>query len=632
MTDEPNQLPRLRTGIAGLDRVLQGGLFERSVYIVEGPPGAGKTILGNQMCHYHAAAGQQTVYITLLAESHARMIHHLQGLSFFRSDLVGKLVHYISGFRVLENEGLSALLRVIRDMVVPKKAQLLVMDGLVSAVGSKPSEQEYKKFIHDLQALAALAGCTVLLLVSSDGSTLMRAEDTIVDGIIELSDELTMLRPIRHLQVRKLRGSDHVRGKHTIDIDQRGLSLLPRIEAQLLRLPADARLEPGQERVAFGLPELDNMLSGGLPESSTTMLLGPTGTGKTILGLQFLAAAAARGERSLFFGFFERPYTLLEKSRRIGLGLDEAERRGLVRFAWEPFGEGNLDALGHRLLALVEEHRPQRLVLDGLQGFQQAAHHPERLRAVLSAIVDEFEERRITTLYTVETHELLEPVIRSPIQGVSALTHNMILLRHLEVDRDLQKVVRVLKLRDADFDHRAREFRISDRGIQLDGPPPPMSNRRRAENVYASPPPLPPSSLPGAALAEKPYVLIVDDEFGLAELLAEVLAERDYLTAIAINGELGLAMLRERRPDLVLLDLMMPVVTGGEMLRQMRADPALADIPVVLMTALPGAVPADGSSGHQAVLHKPFTPDQLFDVVRAHLRSEVGVAPRAPEA
>ncbi|HTV20709.1 MAG TPA: ATPase domain-containing protein, partial [Polyangiaceae bacterium] len=377
MTDEQTQLPRLRTGVSGLDRVLQGGLFERSVYIIEGPPGAGKTILGNQMCHYHAATGQQTVYFTLLAESHVRMIHHLQGLSFFRVDLVAKLIHYISGFKVLESEGLSGLLRAIRETVVPKKARLLVMDGLVSAVGAAPSEQEYKKFIHELQALAALVGCTVVLLVSGDLSSGMRAEDTIVDGIIELSDELAMLRPIRHLQVKKLRGSDHVRGKHTIVIDQRGLSLLPRIEAQLLRLPADARLEPGQTRVGFGLPELDHMLSGGLPASSTTMLLGPTGTGKTILGLQFLAAGAARGERGLFFGFFERPYTLLEKSRRIGLGLDQAEQRGLVQFAWEPFGEGYIDALGHRLLGLIEEHRPQRLVLDGLQGFQQAAHYPE---------------------------------------------------------------------------------------------------------------------------------------------------------------------------------------------------------------------------------------------------------------
>jgi CheY-like chemotaxis protein len=117
--------------------------------------------------------------------------------------------------------------------------------------------------------------------------------------------------------------------------------------------------------------------------------------------------------------------------------------------------------------------------------------------------------------------------------------------------------------------------------------------------------------------------VIVDDEFGLAELIAEVLAERGYATAIAINGELGLALLRERRPELVLLDLMMPVLDGSEMLTAMRADPELATVPVVIMTAMPEAVPAENAAAFNAVLQKPFTPERLFEVVRA----SVGAAP-----
>jgi signal transduction histidine kinase len=198
------------------------------------------------------------------------------------------------------------------------------------------------------------------------------------------------------------------------------------------------------------------------------------------------------------------------------------------------------------------------------------------------------------------------------------VTHNIILLRHLEVQREMSKVLSILKLRDGGFDHRSRRFRITDRGIVLDGGHQPASSRR-TDSSYAVP--LPPNQgLSGAAQAPNPYVLIIDDEFGLAELIAEVLAERGYTTAIAINGELGLALVRERRPDLVLLDLMMPVLAGPEMLRQMRSDPTLADIPVVIMTALPGAVPQDETLGHAAaVLQKPFTPERLFEVVRANL-------------
>jgi circadian clock protein KaiC len=617
MTDDAAAVPRLGTGVPGLDRVLQGGLFQRSVYLVEGPPGSGKTILGNQMCHYNAAQGAQVVYLTLLAESHARMIGHLRGMGFFRPDLVAKSVHYISGFKVLEDERLSGLLRLVRETVTPRRASLLVMDGLASVVQTATTEQEYKKFIHELQALAALSGCTVLMLASSERAPAGRPEDAIVDGIIELLDEVHMLRPLRHLQINKLRGADPVRGKHTLNIDQRGVSVLPRIEAQLLRLPEEARLAPGTARIGFGIGELDTMLSGGLPACSTTMLLGPTGTGKTILSLQFLAAGAAKGERGLFFGFFERPHTLIEKSGRIGLGLDTAQKNGLVRFAWEPFGEASIDVLGERLLRLIREHQPSRLCIDGMQGFQQAVDFPERLRAVLSAIMDDLEAQHITTLYTVETMELMEPVIRSPISGISAVTHNILLLRHVEVDRELNKLISIIKLRDSGFETSARNFSITEAGILLSrgtgvarrgGAEPARSVTRNAEQP-------PPSTR--VAPKNAPYIVIVDDEFGLAELIAEVLAERGYATAIAINGELGLALLRERRPALVLLDLMMPVLDGSEMLKAMRADPELATVPVVVMTALPEAVPPKDEAAFEAVLQKPFTPDRLFEVVRA---------------
>jgi circadian clock protein KaiC len=620
MTSDSTALPRLGTGVPGLDRVLSGGLFQRSVYIVEGPPGSGKTILGNHMCHHHAALGEQVVYLTLLAESHARMIAHLRTMSFFRADLVAKHVHYVSGFKVLENEGLGGLVRVIRETVTPRKAALLVIDGLISAFESAQNGQEYRKFIHELQALAALSGCTVLLLVSGETVRTARPEDTIVDGIIELMDEVHMLRPLRHLQIKKLRGSDPVRGKHTLEISQQGITVLPRIEAQLLRLPEEARLEPGSARVPFGIAELDRMLSGGLPACSTTMILGPTGTGKTILSLQFLAAGAAAGERGLFFGFYERPHTLMEKSRRIGLGLPTATQEGLVRFAWAPFGEASIDVLGERLLRLIREHGPRRLCIDGMQGFQQAVDFPERLRAVLSAIVDDLEAQHITTLYTVESNELIDGAGRPPISGISAVTHNMLLLRHLEVDQKLTKMLSILKLRDSGFDPSLREFRLSDRGIvmgdQLAHAPRPIRTEPRGRGNERET-----AATPVAAHESRPLVVIVDDEFGLAELVAEVLAEKGYATAIAINGQLGLALLRERRPDLVLVDLMMPVMNGSDMLREMRADPELAKIPAVVMTALPEAVPAEDGATLDAVLQKPFTPERLVEVVRAGVRS-----------
>jgi circadian clock protein KaiC len=613
---------RLSTGVPGLDTVLRGGLPRGGVYLVEGPPGAGKTILGNQVAFHVAAQGGSAAYLTLLAESHGRLIGHLRGLQFFRADLVGRGVRYASGFKTLEMEGLGGLSRLTRDMVTQQATQLLVLDGLVPALEALPSERDFRKFVHELQTLAAMTECTVLLLASTARLPGFRPEHTMVDGILEIADDLSNLRSLRHLQIRKLRGSDPVRGQHTLSISSSGISIRPRIEAELLRLPEDAPLRPASERAKLGLPELDQMLHGGLPERSTTLLLGPSGSGKTLLGLQFLASGAALGEPGICFGFYERPNTLIEKAERVQLPLADARRRGLIEVLWEPFGEASIDILGERLLRTVRELRPKRLFLDGLQGFHQSVDVPERLGSVFSTLAEQLELHEVTTLYTVEADQLLGATVRSPIRGVSAITHNILLLRHLERAGQLRRALTILKMRDSGYDPHTRELQICDSGLQLGDivrlPRKSTSARRRA-GVRESGAARQPRAQQAARTRGR--ILIVDDEFGLAELMSEILGNRGYATAIAINGELGLQELRERRADLVFLDVMMPVLSGPEMRSQMLADPALARIPVVLMTALLEAVPKDQLDSYVAVLQKPFTPDKLFEAVERTLGS-----------
>jgi CheY-like chemotaxis protein len=111
-------------------------------------------------------------------------------------------------------------------------------------------------------------------------------------------------------------------------------------------------------------------------------------------------------------------------------------------------------------------------------------------------------------------------------------------------------------------------------------------------------------------------ILIVDDEFGLADVVAEMLVEAGYEVAIAINGKLALEQLAQRPRDLVMLDVMMPIMSGPETLRTMRLSDGLSKIPVILMTSLPEAIPDDEPPLHQAVLQKPFTPERLFSTVR----------------
>jgi circadian clock protein KaiC len=170
----------------------------------------------------------------------------------------------------------------------------------------------------------------------------------------------------------------------------------------------------------------------------------------------------------VYFGFYERPEAILAKCQRVGIGgLKEGVERGLAQLVWHRPVEGVIDELGESLIQTVRSIRPQRLFLDGMEGFERAADFPERMSHVYSAIAQELERLGVTTLYSSETRELFAPTIEVPINGLSAATQNIILLRHVEHRATMLRVLAILKVRDDDYDGRMREMRITDDGIRL---------------------------------------------------------------------------------------------------------------------------------------------------------------------
>lgn len=465
MATRPIKLERLPTSIPGLDRLLEGGLLAGGVYIVQGSPGAGKTILANQICFNYARAGGQAVYITLLAETHSRMLQHMQRMSFYDSSLIPKNIYYVSGFRALEEDGLQGLLDVLRQAVTQRKAGLLILDGLVSAEEAAPNAKEYKKFINELQVVLTMIGGTALLLSNSERATNFRADHTMVDGIVELTSEMQKLQSHRYLHVRKMRGVDQVNGRHTFAISDAGITVYPRIESRL-QPPEPEQIQPSK-RLAFGVEKLDAMMQGGLPNASTTMLFGPSGSGKTMLGLQWLAEGARKNEAGVYFGFFEPPPAIMAKCKRVCIDLLTGVERGLIRQVWQRATEGIVDVVCDRLLEEVDQRKPARLFVDGLDGIASAIDIDGRVRDVATALADELQRRGVTVVYTVESDDLVGANLRVPFHGVSAITHNMILLRHLEQGSRFRRSLAVLKMRDSDHDPTARELRITDKGIVI---------------------------------------------------------------------------------------------------------------------------------------------------------------------
>ncbi len=456
---------RVPTGIPGLDTILNGGFLQGGVYIIQGTPGTGKTTLANQVVFNHAAHGGQALYTTLLAEYHGRMMQHLGGMSFFDLSKVPDQIKYLNGFGTLRADGYPALRDLLRREVTSHKATILVLDGFATAQRRGSEEQDFNEFVHELQAVAIATGCTMLLLSSAMGLK-ETPEYTIVDGIVELSDELIGWSSESTLHVAKLRGSSYLRGRHAFRITGDGLVVHPRIEALLAR---PSRLDPGAGgTVPSGVDGLDAMLGGGLPAASMTMVMGPSGMGKTTLGLQFLSRCGA-GEPGLLFGFYETPARIHAKAEAVCQPLAGLLDSGAVEVLWQPPTDGLLDAYGERLLENVRRRGVRRLFIDGLGAFQSAAFEPVRLNQYLTALMNELRALGVTTVYALALPDIIGPHIQAPAGELAIPSDNLVLMRYVEVRSRLHRILSIIKVRNNDFDPTLYEYVTTSEGLRIGG-------------------------------------------------------------------------------------------------------------------------------------------------------------------
>ncbi|HYF57456.1 MAG TPA: ATPase domain-containing protein [Burkholderiaceae bacterium] len=450
MTDEPRDaspLQRLPTHVPGLDDLLGGGLFEGGVYFVQGLPGAGKTTLASHIAFEHARRGGRVLYVTLLAESHARMLQHLAAQSFYDASLVSREIAFISPFQQLEESGLKSMTTVVLREAIGQRATLMVFDGLVATSEGPATDQEMRLLVHSLQGFGMLHGCTTLLL-TSNSERAQRAERTMVDGIFELADRAFGARVERRMRVAKFRGSAVLRGEHSFCISSDGIAVHPRLEAVLGARPRSSVRAADGPALPSGVDGLDALLpDGGLGRGTATLVAGASGTGRSMLAWAFAREATPEAP-ALVVALGDEESAALAQARRRGVDVDGLRARGALELRAGLGDERTLDQFGHELLRLVDERRFVRVAIDDLQALHDLPAWAERGERFLAALLDGLRERGVAVVATLD--DAVSAAGRPPRS--SGAFDNVILLHVGEAARPLDRTLRTVKIRAAALD------------------------------------------------------------------------------------------------------------------------------------------------------------------------------------
>lgn len=453
-------VPVIETHVAGLDEILGGGIPLRSMILILGTPGAGKTILAEQIAVGQAQTGKRVLILTALSESHEQLLVSLREFSFFDESLVGDRIRFLSIQTLLQN-GLDATADAIVEIVRTHDASIVVLDGFRGVAGFANADREVRLFLYEVRTRLALLDVTTIVTLEatpdqeSDSGAL-----TVADGILKLHNTLWGVRHRRQIEVQKLRAMAPLNGLHTMTITRDGITCYPRHEA----VYQTANYTVGTDRAALGLPELDAMLQGGLNRGTVTFLAGSPGAGKTLTALHYLMAGAMLDEPGLFVCFSESEEQLHLKAESFGLNLRGAVARGMVTLLCLAPVELEVDIFAATLREHVERLHIRRLVIDSNAVIEGAILEPKRAAGFFASLINYLRERDVTSLMTQESNAF-RGGFGETLGAIFA--DNLIQIRSVEYDGRLYRMIAILKMRQSGFDPSLREFCIADGAVRV---------------------------------------------------------------------------------------------------------------------------------------------------------------------
>jgi circadian clock protein KaiC len=473
MTDKV-RLGLLSTGVPGLDVLLGGGLTEFSFTLIAGSPGCGKTTLAHQIMFALASQERRALFFTVLGEPPLKMLRYQQQFGFFDMAKVGPCVRYVNLADDLRAGQFAGVLERIMREVEDFQPGLVFVDSFRSVVQTARSDRQgmsdLQEFVQELGSrMATWQASTFLIGEYTQGDVDANPIITVADGLIALTQPNDDTSGLRKIRVVKMRGQAHMTGAHTMRIADDGIRVYPRMLPPLSidRLPGNP-VDTDPRRIATGVPGLDDMLNGGLPQGHTLLASGPTGVGKTILATSFLQAGAARGEKGVAV-YFEKGTSRLRNAE-----LAELVQSGQVAIVETRSLALSVEELLDDMMSAIDRLGATRVVIDSLSEMELYLAPEERrdLRlAVFRALVP-LAKRGVTAVVTVGVDDTLGLKRLSPNE-VTFLTDAVVALRYAEVDGTLGRFITVIKVRGTDHSNEVRQFHITDQGIEIDPQPVP---------------------------------------------------------------------------------------------------------------------------------------------------------------
>jgi circadian clock protein KaiC len=456
-------MERVSTGNSRLDEVLGGGLVMDAITLVVGAPGTGKTILAEKCLFTNATPERPGLYLSTVSEPFDKLLRYGQSLEFFDVAELNRAVFYDDLGNAVHQDGLGGVLERIDTLIKQLQPGIVVIDSFKALRSFAADQAEFRRFLHDLAGrFTALAISSLWVGEYEPSEATDSPEFAVADAVIGLETKRTAERSIRYLSVRKLRGSDFLSGDHVYRITAAGLVVFPRL-ADVIPTSDDAARVGG--RVSTGIAALDAALEDGYWAGSTTLIAGPSGAGKTLMGLHFLFASADHDDAGILVTFQENRAQLARVVGRFGWSIDEPNVTIMARSPVDMY----IDELIYDVLEQIEVTGARRVVIDSLNDLIIAAPDAMRLREFLYSFVQRCAALGVNVMFTFETTELFR-ITRISELGMSHIADNVILLQHVQDGSRMRRALSVLKSRASVNSAVISEFIISGDGITLGEP------------------------------------------------------------------------------------------------------------------------------------------------------------------